>query len=99
MIQGSKSSDKRPPKPPPWVELPLSYIRKEVAGLSLEDVGKALKEILGREYGKGSLSAIESGSRGASPAVLEALEQVLGLPVGSIRTEYTPQDPRGGKTS
>lgn len=98
MIQGSDSTDKRPPKAPPWVELSLPYVRKELARLSLEDVGDALEQILGRRYGKGSLSAIESGKRGASPAVLEALEQVLELPVGSIHTEYTPREARGVRT-
>lgn len=91
MSQVSSSKIKRTPKNPPLV--PLSYLRKAL-GFSLEGVGTGVAAVLGREYGKGSISAIETGQRGASPEILEALEQLFDLPVGTIRTDYTPRAPR-----
>jgi transcriptional regulator with XRE-family HTH domain len=91
MPQGSRHKSQREPKDPPYV--PIKYVRL-AAGLSLEDVSAKIKEATGREYGKGTLSAIESGMRGASSEVLDALEQAYQLPVGSIKTEYVPRAPR-----
>lgn len=73
--------------------MPIKYIRL-AAGLSLDDVSHTIAEETGRTYGKGTLSAIESGMRGASSELLEALEAAYHLPVGSIKTEYTPRAPR-----
>lgn len=91
MSQASSATIKRKAKTPPTV--PLSYLRKAL-GFSLEDVGKSVEAIVGRTYGKGSISAIESGQRGASPEIIEALEQLFDLPVGTIRLDYTPRAPR-----
>ena len=91
MTQGRATSGQREAKPPPYV--PVRYVRI-AAGLTLEDVSLKIAETSGRQYGKGTLSAIESGMRGASSEVLEALEVVYDLPVGSIKTEYTPRAPR-----
>lgn len=73
--------------------MPIKYIRL-AAQLSLEEVSGAIAEETGRVYGKGTLSAIESGMRGASSELLEALEAAYHLPAGSIKTEYTPRAPR-----
>lgn len=73
--------------------MPVKYVRI-AAGLTLEDVSIKIAETTGRRYGKGTLSAIESGMRGASSEVLEALEVAYNLPVGSIKTDYAPRAPR-----
>jgi hypothetical protein len=91
VIKGRSNSDQREPKPPPYV--PVRYVRI-AAGLTLEDVSLTIEETTGRKYGKGTLSAIESGTRGASSELLEALEVAYNLPAGSIKTDYAPRAPR-----
>lgn len=73
--------------------MPLKFVRI-AAGLTLEDVSVRIAGRTGRRYGKGTLSAIESGMRGASVEVLSALEAVYHLPAGSIRTDYVPRAAR-----
>lgn len=93
MIKATSKRD-RAPKAPPCV--PIRYVR-QAANLTLDEVSLRLKETTGRIYGKGTLSAVESGMRGASSELLEALEVAYDLPAGSIQTEYQPRAPRRSK--
>lgn len=93
MIKATSKRD-RSPKPSPCV--PIRYVR-QAANLTLEEVSQRLQESTGRIYGKGTLSAVESGQRGASSELLEALEAAYELPAGSIQTEYQPRAPRRSK--
>jgi transcriptional regulator with XRE-family HTH domain len=77
---------------PPHV--PLGALRT-VAGLSLEGLAKQLAEKTHCAPGRGTLSAIESGQRGASLDLLHALETVYGLEHGTISTTWEPRAPRG----
>lgn len=40
---------------------------------------------------RGTISAIESGTRGASDRMIELIEAAYGLPAGSIVTDYVPR--------
>jgi hypothetical protein len=91
MAQGSKYLNQRKPKTPPHV--PLKYVRL-AAGFSLESVSDTIHDATGRRYGKGTLSAIENGLRGASQELLEALEVAYNLPAGAISTTYAPRAQR-----
>lgn len=92
MIQGSQ----REPKVPPL--FPMRVVR-ELLGLKQTDILARLKDITGRSYTKGTLSAIESGHRGVSPELLEALEKAYGAPEGSVYiVNYTQRAARRKKS-
>lgn len=84
-------SGQRATKTPPHTS--LRNLRR-VSGLTLEQVCEAVTEIahLSKPMTRGSLSAIESGLRGASQPILDALAIAYGLDAGDITTDY---DPRG----
>ncbi|WP_083213339.1 helix-turn-helix domain-containing protein [Mycobacterium malmoense] len=92
MPQGSKYQNQRKSKTPPHV--PAKYVRL-AAGLTLEAVAARIKAQTNRQYSVGAISAIESGTRGGSPELMEAYEAALGLPPGTIRIDYIPRAPRG----
>lgn len=48
-------------------------------------------QITGRKPARGTLSAIESGQRGASTEMLRAIEQAYALPAGMVTTDYKPR--------
>jgi transcriptional regulator with XRE-family HTH domain len=80
---------------PPHV--PLGALRT-VAGLSLEQLARRLSEETDCSPGRGTLCAIESGDRGASLDLLNALEYVYKLKPGTISTTYEPRAPRGASS-
>lgn len=81
-----RRGDKTPP------HAPLRAIR-QAAGLTLEQVGQRITEQFPEiTASRGTLSAIESGSRGASDLMLRALERAYGIDAGSLTTDYVPRE-------
>ena len=81
---------RKPPRPvtPPHVS--LRVLRKAV-GLTLEELGERIKAHAPEfTVSRGTLSAIESGSRGVSPLMLRAIEKAYGLEEGEITLDYLP---------
>jgi hypothetical protein len=76
----------RPRRTPPVA--PLRCLRI-AAGLKLDDVCESVTEHLrlDKPFTRGALSAIETGLRGASPEVLDALAHAYGLEPGDIYYE------------
>lgn len=90
-MTGSKYGQGRPKKVPPHISLAdLRY----VSGKTLDAVCEGLGEQLGRPMTRSALCAIENGTRGASAAVLGALEVVYGLRPGALVTDYEPRERR-----
>jgi hypothetical protein len=76
---------RRPRRQPPLVG--IGALRR-AHGWTLDQVRFRVAEILDAPpLSRGSLSAIESGSRGASPQVLAALAQVYGLAITDLVVE------------
>lgn len=70
---------------------PLGAVRKAL-GLTLDDVLARIKTgYPSAKMNRGTLSAIESGTRGASGSMLDALCLGYGLPAGSLTTAYVPR--------
>lgn len=61
------------------------------AGLTLDQVAERMVANGDDAPGRGTLSAIENGHRGASREFLQSLERALRLPDGSISTDYEPR--------
>ncbi|WP_225227708.1 helix-turn-helix domain-containing protein [Oerskovia rustica] len=79
----------REAKTPPYV--PLRALRL-AAGLTLEEVSARISaEFPEITASRGTLSAIESGSRGVSDLMLRALERAFRIPEGSMTTSYAPR--------
>lgn len=90
-----RKGDNRPMRTPPHV--PIGALRI-VTDTTLEELAAGVAEILSAEAGeqvtapsKGTLSAIESGRRGASAELLTAIEKFFHLPAGTITTTYRPR--------
>lgn len=83
----------RPEKTPPHVT--LRGLRK-ATGMTLEQVCEAASEALGlppeKRVNRGSLSLIESGQRGASQQMLDALAVAYGMDPGDIVTDFVPRE-------
>jgi transcriptional regulator with XRE-family HTH domain len=62
--------------------------------LTQAGVAQQIEAITGEPFYSGSLSLIEGGHRGASEPVLRALEQIFGIELGAMRTDYTPSHAR-----
>ncbi|WP_231702933.1 helix-turn-helix domain-containing protein [Tsukamurella asaccharolytica] len=77
----------RPRRTPPHVSIKILRL---AARLTLDDVAERMADF-GEAPARGTLSAIENGHRGASREFLAALEQALGIPEGSITTDYEPR--------
>jgi len=64
--------------------------------MTLEQVCEAASKALGLEGDKGvhrgTLSAIESGTRGASVQMLDALAVAYGMDPGDIVTDFAPRE-------
>lgn len=86
------SRSERPRRTPPHV--PLKAVRLLV-GLRLDDLAHGVERLTGVSPSRGTLSAIESGRRGASPELLDAIGQVIGLEPGDITTNYRPRTTPG----
>ena len=86
-----KYGEQRPRKTPPHIS--IRNLRR-VSGLTLEAVCESVTEILGADkpMTRGALSAIESGTRGASQQVLDALAVTYGLDPGDIVTTFVPRE-------
>lgn len=84
--------NQRERRTPPHVS--LRSLRK-ASNQTLEQVCATVSEILGlppeRPFVRGSLSAIESGLRGPSQAVLDALAVAYGLDPGDVVTDFEPR--------
>lgn len=77
---------------PPHVS--LAHLRA-VARLTLDDVRERIAEETGQAPPtRGTLSAIERGHRGCSPAMLTALARAYGLPDDAIAVDYQPKTRR-----
>lgn len=87
----SKYENQRPKVSPPWLE--LSDLRGAL-GLTQEDVCQRIEAITDQRVTKGWLSGVEKGHRGVSPEKLAALEVVLKLKPGRLRTAYEPSHSR-----
>lgn len=83
-----KYAKQRPPKTPPHITLRTHRLSHH---LTLEDVATRVEEITGDKPTKGALSAIESGTRGISAELKDALEKAYGFEPGSITTTYKPR--------
>ncbi len=81
-------SKARKPVHPPVVSLGAL---RSAAGLRIDDILDRLEEETGVRPGRGTISAIENGHRGASREMVEALEAAYGLAPGSIMTSYEPR--------
>lgn len=82
----------RPKKSPPHA--PISALRLAL-GLTQEDVCRGVNEYIPEaRVTRGTISAIESGAKGVSTAMLAALEHAYGLPEGTLVTEYVPRNRR-----
>ncbi|WP_284252412.1 helix-turn-helix domain-containing protein [Litorihabitans aurantiacus] len=81
----SARQDRTPP------HLSLRALRSAL-DLTLEQVSLRITEHFPEMVvSRGSLSAIESGARGASDLMLRALERAYGLPEDSLTTDYSPR--------
>ena len=81
----SKYEAARKMRTPPHVSI---RTLRMVAGLTLDQLIARMEEATGRSYSRGAMSAVESGLRGASAELVEALELAYGLDAGSIDTNY-----------
>lgn len=83
----------RPAKTPPHVT--LRGLRK-ATGMTLEQVCEAASQALGlppeKRVQRGTLSLIESGQRGASQQMLDALAIAYGMDPGDIVTDFVPRE-------
>ncbi|MFE3229292.1 XRE family transcriptional regulator [Nocardia sp. NPDC059228] len=85
---GKGQASTRERKAPPYVSLRDVRV---AAKLTLDDVRRRLWLISGREISNGTLSAVETGQRGASRELLADIEAALNLPASSISTTYLPR--------
>lgn len=83
-------SSQRQPKTPPHAT--LRGVRK-ASGMTLDQVAAAVTDVLGANpaINRGTISAIESGIRGASVQMLDALAVAYGMEPGDIVTNYEPR--------
>ena len=65
---------------------------RSISGKTLDQVCDGVAEVTGKAFTRGALSAIENGHRGASAAILGALEVVYGLRPGALVTDYQPRE-------
>lgn len=83
------TEDRRDGRTPPHASL---RVLRKIAGLSLEEVGARIKKHFPEmDVSRGTLSAIETGSRGVSDLMLRALERAYGLDEGALTTDYVPR--------
>lgn len=83
-----KYGTQRAPKNPPHIALKYARV---IAGITAEELCRRIREedpTLNPT--RGTISAIESGTRGASPRMLAAIAAAYGLPADAIVTDYEP---------
>ena len=78
---------KQPPVNPPHVSL---RSLRQATGLTVEQVAAKVADVLGLDepLNRGTISAIETGKRGASKQMLDAIAAAYGLETGAITTDY-----------
>lgn len=78
------------PQTPPHAA--LSDLRK-VSGLTLDEVAEKVAKVLGLDHplNRGTISAIETGKKGASRQMLDAIAVAYGLAPGRLTTDYEPR--------
>lgn len=81
------SKNRRPVHPP---VVTLASLRR-VAGFRIDDVLDRLEDEMGVRPGRGTISAIENGHRGASREMIQALELIYDLEPGALLTDYEPR--------
>lgn len=65
---------------------------RHVSRMTLDEVCSRVNEVNPKlSLTRGGLSGIENGHRGASPAIIAALELVYDLEAGAIDTQYEPR--------
>lgn len=57
----------------------------------IDDICDGVEAVTGDRPARGTVSAIETGARGASNELLRALEQAYGARPGAITTDYQPR--------
>jgi transcriptional regulator with XRE-family HTH domain len=83
-----KYGNQRAPKNPP--HFALKYARV-IAGITAEELCRRIREEdPSLNPTRGTISAIESGTRGASPQMLAAICAAYGLPPDALVTDYQP---------
>jgi transcriptional regulator with XRE-family HTH domain len=75
-------------KTPPHVDV---KILRKVAGWTIDRLITEIYKATGATYQRGTISAIESGIRGASPKALADIAAAYGIPEGAITVDYTPR--------
>lgn len=89
MPNNTKYARQRGHKTSPHVS--LAALRKS-SGLTIDQVIARMKETFPElKTNRGTISAIESGTRGVSDLMLRALCVAYGLPDGAITTDYQPR--------
>lgn len=86
-------SKQRQRKTPPHAS--MAGLRR-ATGLTLDQVAAAVTDILEikppkKPINRGTISAIELGYRGASPAMLDAIAIAYGMEPGDLTTDYKPR--------
>lgn len=81
---GSRRTKVNPP------HVPIRALRI-VLGIPLDTLAAEIEKITGVKPSRGTLSAIESGNRGASTEMLHAIERAYGLEPGMVTTNYQPR--------
>lgn len=66
---------------------------RKASGMTLDQVADAVNEVLGKssKVNRGTISAIESGLRGPSAQMLDALAVAYGMEPGDLVTDYEPR--------
>lgn len=66
---------------------------RNATGMTLDQVAQAVNEVTGgkTKVNRGTISAIESGVRGASVQMLNAIAVAYGMEPGDIVTDYEPR--------
>ncbi|PZU36205.1 MAG: hypothetical protein DI573_14160 [Microbacterium sp.] len=73
--------------------VPMLSIRslRLAIGITIDELRTRIFEMTGHQYGRGTISAVELGHRGASVELLGHLERAYGLEAGSLETAYPPK--------
>lgn len=64
-------------------------------GITLDELAIGIEQTSEQRPSRGTLSAIETGHRGASPELLAAMEEFFHLDPGTITTTYRPRRKAG----
>jgi len=82
---------KQPLKAPPLASLRCLRIASHQ---TLEQVAETVSELLNQKVSRGTISAIETGVRGASKQMLDALAVAFDLEPGDVYVDYDPRSRR-----